>query len=595
MNIYSFAYFTTERNFSFTMNERKDKSIFRFVRQKEILIGHLCRTEVIVNRCQGLQLHLECVLNKSDGDLLSSHKLFAFFKREKKMEKKYFIGIDSGTSRIKAVVIDFDGNELGKHGIDIPNVEDPLTCYSHDMNTVWDDAKVCIKEAIRKSEIDGAEIAGIGITAQGAGTWMIDADGEPTFPGICWCDGRSSDLARQMQEDGTARKVYDIVGNAVYPGSQGVQLRWLKENRPDVIEKTATIFHTKDWIFFKLTGIRSADSTDESLPFVNMENRQYEPESFRLHGIEELISKKPELKEPDENTGVILPELAEEFGLDEDTLVTGGPMDCIACPLGVGVIDPGQVCSTIGTAGIHVMAMDKPDFNPWMVAGNLTHAPRDRWLRLLDAISATPSIEWYIRQFEQGDIANAREQGMSEYEFMDKTIESIPIGCEGVIFHPYLAPGGERAPFVKTTAKGSFFGLGYQHTRAHLLRAVYEGVAYATLDCYEHFPMKIREIRMAGGGTGSPVWCQMFADMAGIPVMIPEGTEFGAKGAVQVTGVALGIYRDYNDAIEKTVKISRIYEPDMQKHEKYQKYYKLYLKLRQGFEELWDARADALK
>jgi len=511
------------------------------------------------------------------------------------MGDKYFIGIDSGTSVIKAVVFSMDGRELGVHSIPIPNdAEDPSTCYSQDMNQIWDFAKICIAQSIRKAGVDPGSIIGIGITGQGAGTWLIDENGEPAYSGICWCDGRAIGLAERMHAEGIAEEVYKAVGNTVYSGSQGVQLRWLKENKPEILAKATTAFHVKDWLFFKLTGIISCEMTDESLPFINMAERRLEPKSFDLHGIPECIEKKPAILEPEENKGVIKKELADEFGLNADVLVTGGPMDCVACPLGVGTIEPGQVCSTIGTAGIHVLTMDKADTRPMMVAGCLTHAPRDRWIRLMDAISATPSIEWFIKNFEGEDIERAKQAGISTYSYMDQLISEIPIGCDGLTFHPYLAPAGERAPFVNGNAKGSFFGISYRHTRAHFLRAVYEGVAFAALDCYKHFPIPIREIRMAGGGSNSAVWCQMFADMAGIPVRVPEGAEFGAKGAVMVNGVALGVYKDYRDAIQKTVRINRYYEPDMEKHRLYEKHYEIYLMLRKSFQSAWNERAKLL-
>ena len=154
------------------------------------------------------------------------------------VQHKYFIGIDSGTSVVKAVVISENGDEKGKHGIPIPNAEDPATCYSHDMANRWELTKRCIAGAIKEAGINPRDVVGIGITAQGAGTWMIDEAGEPTHPGICWCDGRAVKLAESMHKDGTAEKVYSLVGNAVYSGSQGVQLRWLKENRPFSNRKT---------------------------------------------------------------------------------------------------------------------------------------------------------------------------------------------------------------------------------------------------------------------------------------------------------------------------------------------------------------------
>lgn len=508
---------------------------------------------------------------------------------------KYFVGIDSGTSVIKAVVFSQDGKELGMHGIPIPIVEQNENWFEQDMNLLWEYTKECILKAIIKAKVQAKDIIGIGITAQGAGTWMIDKKGEPTRPGICWCDGRSVDIAEELHKNGIAEKVYDLCGNAVYSGSQAVQMLWLEKNEPETIEKATTIFHVKDWIFFKLTGIRSSDTTDESLPFLDMGNRKYERKSFELHGLEKYFDKKPTVLEPLDNKGFLINELVNELGMSEEVIVTSGPMDCSACPLGVGVIEPGQVCSTIGTAGIHVLAMDKVNFNPRMVAGNLTHAPENRWLRLLDAISATPSLTWFIDNFAYEDKEKAKQLGIDLFEYLDKKISDIPSGSLGLIFHPYLAPAGERAPFINGNAKGSFFGLSYKHSRYHMLRAVYEGVAFATLDCYKHFPMEIKEIRLAGGGAKSPVWCQMFADMAGIPVKVPEGSEFGAKGAVMVTGIVAGMYKDYYDAIEKTVKINKIYYPNIETHKIYNEYYQFYLDLRKNFESCWNERAKLLK
>lgn len=185
----------------------------------------------------------------------------------------------------------------------------------------------------------------------------------------------------------------------------------------------------------------------------------------------------------------------------------------------------------------------------------------------------------------------AREGGGGIYEHLEKVVRSVPAGSEGVIFHPYLFPGGERGPFVKPTARASFTGLNLNHSRRHLLRAVYEGVAYATLDCYRHMPIDPQIVYLSGGGANSPVWCQVIADCLGKPVSVPEGSQFGAKGAALNIGVAVGTYKNARDAVGQSVRMARPYEPDSGNSKLYQQLYEVYRATAERQMDLWDLRS----
>jgi sugar (pentulose or hexulose) kinase len=226
-----------------------------------------------------------------------------------------------------------------------------------------------------------------------------------------------------------------------------------------------------------------------------------------------------------------------------------------------------------------------------MVGMTLCHGVKGRWMRMLAAMTATPNLDWFLKELGGGLGIDAREGDEGIYDHLEKIVGSVPAGSEGVIFHPYLFPGGERGPFVKPTARASFTGLNLNHSSRHLLRAVYEGVAFATLDCYRHMPIDPKVVYLSGGGANSGVWCQIMADCLGKPVSVPEGSQFGAKGAALNIGVPVGVYRNAQEAVSKSVKMTRFYEPSSANSRLYQQLYEVYRLTAARQMDLWDLRA----
>jgi len=399
------------------------------------------------------------------------------------------------------------------------------------MDELWQTVKDCLRDVgVRLKELK-REIAAIGITSTGDGTWIIDKKGKAVRGGILWCDGRAGKVVNRLHAQGIAHQAFDICGTSVFTGSQAAQLLWLRENEPESLQRAHVIFHAKDWLFYKLTGLATSDETDESLTMLRMTTRQYDPELFKIFGIEDLFPKFPPLKPTVGNVAPLLPEVAADLDLPRGLAVGSGPMDVAACALGTGAIEHGQASSILGTAGIHEVIMKEPNLEPRMVGMTLCHGLRGRWIRMMAAMTATPNLEWFLKELGTGFSLEAREVGTDLYEHVEKLADSVPVGSDGVIFHPYLFPGGERGPFVKPSARASFSGLNLNHTGKHLLRAVYEGVAYATLDCYRNMPVDPATVFLSGGGAKSPVWCQIVADCLGKTVSVPEGSQFGAKGS----------------------------------------------------------------
>jgi sugar (pentulose or hexulose) kinase len=266
-------------------------------------------------------------------------------------------------------------------------------------------------------------------------------------------------------------------------------------------------------------------------------------------------------------------------------------MDVAACALGTGAIEHGQACSILGTAGIHQVIMAEPILEPRMVGMTLCHGVKGRWMRMLAAMTATPNLDWFLKELGGGVMSAAGQNSEDIYSQLEMIVDSVPPGSEGVMFHPYLFPGGERGPFVKPTARASFTGLNLNHSFRHLLRSVYEGVAFATLDCYRNMPIDPETVCLSGGGANSPAWRQIVADCLGKPVSVPQGSQFGAKGAGLNLGIAVGAYRDARDAVNKCVRIERVCRPDESNAKLYQELYEIYRKTAERQMDLWDIRA----
>ncbi len=502
---------------------------------------------------------------------------------------KYMIGLDSGTSGIKAVLFDTEGNQIMKHGYPLTAIYQFENWFEEDTNEIWDKAKQSIAEITAQYPKD--DIIGIGITAQGDGLWMIDKDGEPVRNGCCFCDGRAVEEFREWEQDGTIQKVFELSGTRMFTGNQPAILKWMDRHEPEALERAAYIMHLKDYLFYKLTGEITSDSTDQSLIYIDMKSRQYNKELFRLYGLEKYLPKYPPLKSCEENKANVLSGIARELGLSTHTVVTSGPMDVSACAIGAGVVESGNCCSIIGTAAMHEMVIDEPCADNIFAGMTVTHAMEGKCLRLMSSLAGTPNLEWFLTIFEREKIEErAAAEHKTLYQYVDEYVAKVPAGANGIMYHPYLLAGGERAPFINPNARASLTGISVKHNSFDILRACFEGVAFAMLDCYCHMPLEIKQITICGGGSHSAVWCQIFADVLGKKVITVHGDELGAKGTIISNAVAQGIFKDYYEAVSKTVTVNKTYEPNAENHKKYLKYFELYQKTYQLLMETWDMR-----
>ncbi|MGO1583954.1 MAG: FGGY family carbohydrate kinase [Actinomycetaceae bacterium] len=505
---------------------------------------------------------------------------------------RYLLGIDAGTSVIKAAVFSETGTEMSRGAGNVPIISPDPSRAEEDMDTVWAAAAKAIRDAITGSSMRPQEIVAVSVTGQGDGSWLIDKDGQPVGNAILWTDGRTGRVIDSWYEDGTVSAQFDTSGLGPYAGTASAILRWRLENEPETLQG-ATQLWCKDWVEYNLTGDISTDASDASLAGIDVRTRTWSDHVLKTWGIDGIKDVLPPIKSSTDLAGEVTREAAGATGLVAGTPVYKGQMDITASSLGVGVARPGDCMAVIGTAGIVTVATDTLDngFAPADSGWVIPHSP-DTWIRSMGMNFCTPNLDWFLD--EPGNVLRleARTRGLELFEYLDEVLAETPVGARGIIFHGYLAPGGERAPFVKPSARGSFFGLRGSHTRHDMLRAVYEGVAYGIRDCLDSIPTPVETVRMAGGGANSESWCQIFADVLGRRIIVPAGTEFGAKGAAIVAGVGSGVFESYAAGVDATVTIVRTYEPDRAKTAVYDRYFDLYRRTRAALQPLWDDLQD---
>ncbi|MCC7446446.1 MAG: carbohydrate kinase [Anaerolineae bacterium] len=506
------------------------------------------------------------------------------------MGKDYLLGVDAGTSVVKAVLFDLSGREIASALRQTELNREAGRCETSVIGT-WHAFASTIRDLLIKANIAGSQIAAVGVAGNMIGAWLVDEQGKPVRDGILWCDGRTQPLIDRLKaaHPGFLSKIFATDGCVLETGCTLPQIRWLAENEPESLRRAKHIFCSKDYLCFRLTGKAQLDPTEAAGLPGDIRTQTYSDAMFALFGVEQYRPLFPPVVPSETVIGEVLPDAAAATGLQAGTPVVAGAGDVPANVLGIGAVEPGIALTVLGTNCQSGMVFDHPVFEPADV-GLLFYIPGQRWYRALMNVAGTTNLDWFIDQFyaAERDVASSRAELFATLEQIASQSEP---GARGIIYHPYLSTVGVIAPFVEPAARAQFFGLTVQHRRADLLRAVYEGVALAIRDCYTALNTPIREIRFAGGGSRSPLWCQIVADCLGARVVIPEGGELGAKGAALLAGVGIGQFPSIIEASKSAFRVTRSYEPNLDLKPRYDAIYKVYRMLRDDVRSAWHANA----
>ena len=500
---------------------------------------------------------------------------------------RYYIGLDNGGTMTKAAVFDQQGNQLGSADMPTASYSPKPGYMERDMEEMWQANCAVIRNVLEKTGISGEEIAGVGICGHGKGLYLWGKDNKPACYGIPSSDNRAYRYPLRWAEDGTEKAAFSLTCQHVMACQPVALLAWMKDNRREVYDNIQWVFECKDYVRFRLTGEVYGELTDYSgTGLVNLHTKDYDAEILKLFGIEEVMNALPPLRGSTDICGYVTEEAAKACGLVPGTPVIGGMFDIDACALSVNVIDPSHICMIAGTWSINEYPRKEPVLDGSVKMNSLFCLPG---YYLIEESSATSACNnaWFLDNFLPELKLEARQQGRSIYDIVNAWVEETPPEEFVPVFLPFV-----MASNVHPNARGSFVGLCANHTRRHILRGIYEGIAF----CHRYHLEKLlatrqtppEGIRLAGGVANSPVWVQMFADILQLKVETVEVRETGAQGCAIAVAYAVGDYETMEEAVAHMCRLSPAVYPDPEKKAIYDKKYALYCKTIQTLDGLWD-------
>ena len=464
----------------------------------------------------------------------------------------FVLGIDVSTTATKAVLI----NESGAvQAIGVAEYEfvAPQPLWSEQAPQLWwDAAQVAIPSALASAGVRAEEVVAVGLTGQMHGAVLLDAAGEVLRPAILWNDQRTGAECELIRQAVGPRRLIEITGNDALPGFTAPKLVWVREHEPDVWARVAHLLLPKDYLRLRLTGEYAVDVSDGAGTLLfDLAARTWSAEVVAALGIDPGWLPPP--FEGPAVTGVVTAAAAAATGLRRGTPVVAGGGDQAANGVGVGVVAPGTMALSLGTSGVVFAPTDRPIFDRLGRVHAFCHALPGRWHLMSVMLSAAGSLRWFRDTFAPG----------VAFGDLVATADDVPAGSGGLLFLPYLS--GERSPHPDPLARGAFVGLTLGHDRRHLTRAVLEGVAFGLRDGLDlmvaaGLPAAV-QIRASGGGTASPLWRQILADVLDAEIATVETTEGAAYGAGLLAAVGAGWFSDVEAATTALVVATPVAKP----------------------------------
>lgn len=487
----------------------------------------------------------------------------------------HLLGIDVSTTATKALLIDEHGAVVSVVATEYP-FEMPHPLWSEqDASLFWNGTVQSIRGVLEKSQVNPRNIVAVGLTGQMHGATLLDAHGEPLRPCILWNDQRTQKQCDEITARVGKERVLQLTGNPVLTGFTAPKISWVRENEPEVYHRVAHILLPKDYARYKLTGEFFSDVSDSSgTSLFDVGKRAWSDEMLRALDIPR--GWMPEVTESPIVSAKISADAARVTGLIEGTPVVGGGGDQAAGAVGTGIVRPGIVSATLGTSGVVFAQSDEHRIEPQGRLHAFCHAVPGKWHLMGVMLSAAGSFRWYRDALGAHEKAIAQQTNRAVYDVLTQDAATAPPGCEGLLFLPYLT--GERTPHPDPNARGAFIGLTVRHTKAHLTRAVLEGVSFGLRDSLElmrALGITTTHVRASGGGARSPLWRQILADVFDAEIVTVNITEGAAYGAALLAGVGAGIYRDVGSACDAVIKTTTSDKPSEAKPI-YAKYYPRY-------------------
>jgi len=506
------------------------------------------------------------------------------------------LGLDIGTTGVKALIIDEEGRTRASHTDEYPLLT-PKPGWAEQEPATWWKATITATQAVlRKAEATGSDVSGIGLSGQMHSSVFLDKKDEVIRPALLWCDGRTSEQRRWITDTvGGDDEMRRLVSNPPLEGFTLPKIIWLRDEEPRNFERLATLLLPKDYVRFRLTGEKLMEVSDAAgTAAFDVVNRRWSEELIGKLGLPRSIFVP--VRESVDDCGHITREVAVLTGLKPGTPVAGGGADNTCGATGTGIVREGRVLSSLGTSGVVFAHTDTVKVDPAMRAHTFCHSVPRRWYLMGVMLSAGGSLRWLRDTVAEGERAAAKAQGRDPYDLMAEQAAKAPVGSEGLVFLPYLS--GERTPHKDADARGAFVGLSLRHGRGHVMRAVFEGITFGmrdSLSIVRELGLRIEQIRATGGGAKSAFWRQMQADIYGAPVVTVNNAEGPAFGAALMGGVAAGVFDDLAEVSDSLVKVVSSAEPDPNRTAAYEEWYQRFRALYPALKDEFGALARTVR
>lgn len=479
-------------------------------------------------------------------------------------EAPHLLGIDIGAGSLKATVIDLDGRVKGTGSGPVATATPHLGWTEQDPEDWYRAACTAVPSALAEAGLSGDDVAALSFSAGAHTAVLLDQADRPLRPAILWSDQRSIQESRELRER-HGPEILEIGFNQANPTWTLPQLHWLARHEPEIAARTRRVMIAKDYLRFRLTGSWHTDRT-EAVGTLLYDCRR-DAWSERLTA---MIGWPPEtlppVVAPTAEVGQVSAQAAQDLGLSRRTRVVCGTSDTSAEAYGAGAVQAGAGTVKLATAGTVSVIAGAPTLHDTLI--NYPFAVPGLWYTIVGTNSCASAHKWLC-----DDVLDA---GEGAFDRLDRLAGEVPAGSQGLLFHPYL--NGERSPYWDPLLRADFLGLTINHGKAHLVRALYEGVAYSLRDCLgalREQGLDIQEARIVGGGARSAVWRQIVCDVLNLPIALPEVTD-ASFGAALIAGVGSGLFPDEESAATRCVQLAARHDPDPARTALYDEMFELY-------------------
>lgn len=500
----------------------------------------------------------------------------------------HILSVDLGTTALKTALFDQEGKLMASSNREYKLLTPTALSVELDVETYWDAFREGVRDVLKLAKVDPQTIKGVGISAQGETLILMGKDGKPLRNAIVWLDNRAQEEASILANEFGNEASYKITGQVkIVPTWPASKIFWIRRNEEDIFNQVYKYLLIEDYFIYRLTGKLVAEgSLLCSTVYWNITTKKWWDDMLTYLGIS--VEQLPEIKEPGEPVGTILPSVAAELGLSQQMVVATGALDQAAGAIGVGNIKPGIISENTGAALAICTTVDKPFIDSRGEMPCHYHGIPDVYMAHTFT-SGGMVLRWFRDSFCQTECQVASLTGFDAYDLLSKEAESIPAGCEGLVMLPHLA--GAMAPEANPKAKGVFFGFTLHHTKPYFVRAIMEAIACIVkrnIDTLEGLKIKVNEIRSLGGGARGRLWNQIKADLTQRPVLTMENEEAACLGAAILAGKAVGIFSSLEEACEKMVVVKERFEPNSTNFNIYTKTYENYIELYENLRGLFD-------